>query len=124
MSQSKRIEALKQRMIVVLNKEQHTIDSITSAGVWDVYFELKSGCATEDEQKNAANLLEKYNILLNMLIEADKFKESITFNKETDKYVYRGNEYDSLYSCILKETRNAFGCGTWNHVNENLEKDL
>jgi hypothetical protein len=48
----------------------------------------------------------------------------VVLNKETDKYVYRGNEYDSLYSCILKETRNAFGCGTWNHVNVNLEMDL
>jgi len=90
-------------------KETHPIDTIFLDKIWNVYFELNRGCANENEQKQAAELLKKYSNVINMLAEANNFNESIIFDKDTKKYTYRGNEYDALYKCIFKETRREFG---------------
>lgn len=104
---SKRLRAATERL-KEMREEYDPLTSLNHDPCLNVYFYLKHGCANEKEQEEAADIVAKFNRILNMLVEANAFKESIEYDDSIKKYRYRGNVYTDLIGCIANEVRKEF----------------
>ncbi len=73
-----------------------------------LYFVLNEGAANQAEQKEAAERLKGRSNAVNMFLEVDSWKESVIYDKSIDKWVFRGNHYDTFVNAVMSEWRIAY----------------
>lgn len=73
-----------------------------------LYFVLKEGAANQAEQKEAADHLKGRSNVVNALVEINSWKESVIYDKAIDKWVFRGNHYDTFVNAMMGEWRIAY----------------